>query len=136
MVEAATQDFRRDGTLAGSRKKNLWLREPTVAEMVIESIKHRQAREDWKLYEYVVMPNHIHLFGKIGKSGLKATIEDFKRWTGHEATRLLNGKVERFWQREWFDHWSRSDDEDDGIVTYLRNNPVRGGLVKKYADWP
>jgi len=42
----------------------------------------------------------------------------------------------RFWQREWFDHWSRSPQEDDKIVSYIHNNPVRAGLDARFLSWP
>jgi hypothetical protein len=82
------------------------------------------------------MPTHLHLFCEIGAKGLKATFEDFKRWTGHRAAQLLNVEAEAFWQREWFDHWSRSDEGDDRIVRYIQNNPEKGGLVEAPAFWP
>ncbi len=89
------------------------------------------------MFEYVVMPTHLHLFCELGTAGLKGTLEDFKRWTGHEAMQHLPGlDSEQFWQREWFDHWSRSDEEDERIVAYIRNNPVKAGLVADYRQWP
>ena len=33
------------------------------------------------------------------------------------------------------DHWSRSDEEDDKIIAYIRNNPVKAGLVQNYTDY-
>ena len=115
------------------------LKNPKVAEMVVEAINHRQQIGDWQVFEYTVMPTHIHLFCEIGSKGLKTTLEDFKRWTGHQAAKLLAVDGERFWQREWFDHWSRSDAEDDRIARYIRNNPVKVGLVtdpaaRKYSS--
>jgi REP element-mobilizing transposase RayT len=104
--------------------------------MIVEAIEHRQQHGDWQMFEYVVMPTHIHLYGEIGVGGLTGTLEDFKRWTGHRASKLLGVDGQRFWQREWFDHWSRSDEEDERIVQYIRNNPVKAGLAKKFADWP
>jgi len=69
------------------------------------------------------------------RAGSEATIEDFKRWTGHQAAKLLGASGERFWQREWFDHWSRSDEEDERIAQYIRENPVKACLVAQYTDW-
>jgi REP element-mobilizing transposase RayT len=115
---------------------NTWLRDDRVAEMVIDAIEHRHSNGDWNAFEYVIMPTHLHLFCEIGKRGLRTTIENFKRWTGHRACELLSSKPERFWQREWFDHWSRSDAEDDRIVAYIRNNPVKAGLADQYTSWP
>ncbi len=111
------------------------LQHPDVAAIVIEAIQQRQQRGDWHLFEYVVMPTHVHLFGEIGP-GLKATLEDFKRWTGHRASKILAEDEERFWQREWFDHWSHSDEEDEKIMRYIRDNPRKAGLAQTHTDWP
>ena len=115
---------------------NPLLGQKPIAEMVTNAIRHRHERGDWQVWQYVVMPTHLHLFCEAGGRGLKYALEDFKRWTGHEAGRILNAKGERFWQDEWFDHWSRSDEEDERIVSYIRQNPVRAGLVQDYKEWP
>jgi len=112
-----------------------WLQNSDVAEMVVEVIEHRHERGDWRMLSYVVMPTHLHMFFELGQAGLKATLEDFKRWTGHCGTQLLNLKDARFWQREWFDHWSRSDEGDERIATYIRHNPVKAGLVADHTEW-
>jgi hypothetical protein len=52
---------------------------------------------------------------------------------------LLGAREVRFWQYEWFDHWSRSGEQEDGIIRYIRyirDTPVKAGLVKRYSDWP
>jgi putative transposase len=112
------------------------LQRPEVAQMVVEAIAHRNQCGEWQMFEYVIMPTHLHLFCEVGKRGLKGTLEEFKRWTGHKAAKILDMDGERFWQREWFDHWSRSDEEDDRIAQYIRENPVKAGLVDEYRNWP
>jgi len=123
---------------------NAHLRRSDIAEMVADAIEHRHKRGDWNVFEYVVMPTHVHLFCEIGPHGMKGVIEDFKRWTGHQAAQILGTErsrsasgtySERFWQREWFDHWSRSDDEDERTLLYIRNNPVKARLVREYREW-
>ena len=114
---------------------NPTLRHPEVAAMVVAAIEHRQRRAAWHLFEYVVMPTHLHLFGAIGALGLQETVEDFKRWTGHRAAEILADDGQRLWQREWFDHWSRSDEEDEKIVRYIRANPVKAALVREHTEW-
>jgi putative transposase len=125
-----------------------------VAQMACEAIEHRHRAGDWHLFEYVVMPTHVHLFCEIGRKGLKVVLEDFKPWTSHRAAELLqvgpacragpensivprskNGTY-RFWQREWFDHWSRSDEEDDRTIAYIRNNPEKAQLVTHHREYP
>jgi putative transposase len=112
-----------------------YLTQPRIAKMIHESIEHRNGC-DWHMFDYVVMPNHLHLFCELRRKGLKSVIEDFKRWTGHKAIKLLNQSRKRFGQDEWFDHWSRSDEEDDKIVQYIHQNPVKTGLVRDFRDWP
>jgi hypothetical protein len=112
-----------------------YLRQPEIAQIVMEAIAFREQRQ-WHMFEFVVMPTHLHLFFEIVNGGLKQILEQFKRWTGHEASRLLGLDGERVWQDEWFDHWSRCDEEDERIAVYIRRNPEKAQLVRDYRDWP
>jgi hypothetical protein len=116
-------------------ERNAHLHHPDVGRMVMQAIAFREERV-WNMFEYVVMPTHLHLFFELATEGLKNHLEQFKRWTGHEAGKLLNLDGRRFWQDEWFDHWSRSDEEDEKIVQYIRRNPEKAKLVMHYLDWP
>lgn len=40
------------------------------------------------------------------------------------------------WQRGFFDHVLRSDESYAQKWDYVRENPVRAGLVKRAEDWP
>ena len=40
------------------------------------------------------------------------------------------------WQKGFFDHVLRSDESYAQKWEYVRDNPVRAGLVKKWEDWP
>jgi REP element-mobilizing transposase RayT len=120
------------------------LRRVEIAEIVIEAIQFRENTQ-WHMFEYVVMPSHLHLFFEVadvarvresGTGRLKGILEQFKRWTGHQAAKLISVDGNRFWQDEWFDHWSRSDEEDERIIAYIRRNPEKAGLVKDYTEWP
>lgn len=115
---------------------NAWLAEPLMAEMLEEAIETRQRRGAWVVHASVTMPNHVHLFAEIPSGRLKPTMEDFKRWTGHQATKIMKHPPQRFWQKEWFDHWSRSDQQDDRILRYIENNPSKAGLGEEYRRRP
>ncbi len=109
---------------------------PEVARMVMEAIEHRSANRAWEVFEYVIMPSHLHSLLRFLTEGLKAGMENFKRWTGRGGVRILQLEKHQFWQREWFDHWVRAPEEAAGIADYIRQNPVKAGLVEKYEDWP
>jgi REP element-mobilizing transposase RayT len=107
-------------------KLNALLNNPDVANMVVEAIQHRIRMVRWTVYEIVVMPSHVHLFLSVVNGTLKESLEDFKRWTGHQAARLIALPDGRFWQDEWFGHWSRSAEQDEQIARYIRQNPLEG----------
>ncbi len=52
-----------------------------------------------------------------------------------EANHLL-GRTGSFWQSDWFDLWSRNDAETTRMRDYIRNNPVKAGLVAHSEDHP
>jgi REP element-mobilizing transposase RayT len=112
-----------------------YLQHPRVAQILIDAIRFRQGKT-WNVLEYVVMPSHLHLFLELLVEDLKTSLERFKRWTGHQAAKLLELEGKRFWQDEWFDHWSRSDEQDERIIEYIRQNPVKAKLVERHQDWP
>jgi len=113
----------------------LYLQDEAIATMIIGGIAHYEKLGYWHVSAAVVMPNHIHAFFRCGALGLSQVMKRFKQYTAREANRILGREGKRFWQREWFDHWSRSAQEDDGIISYIRSNPVSAGLVKRPEDW-
>jgi REP element-mobilizing transposase RayT len=89
---------------------------------------------------YVIMPDHIHLF----VSGS----HDFElgRWMGMlkqclekvlTATASPTGRrLQKIWQRRFFDHVLRSEESYEQKWEYVRDNPVRAGFVTDPDDWP
>jgi putative transposase len=68
------------------------------------------------------------LIGVPGNARLSNLVRDFKRIT----TRIA--KID--WQRNFFDHRLRHDESLDEKVAYIRNNPVRAGLITEGEEWP
>ena len=50
------------------------------------------------------------------------------RWVVRIKTQL--------WEEGFFDHVLRSDESYSQKWNYVRENPVRAGLVKSVEDWP
>jgi putative transposase len=81
------------------------------------------------------MPEHIHLFvcGPDDFS-LGAWIGSLKEALAKSRGRRRAGDV--IWQRGFFDHLLRSDESYGQEWNYVRENPVRAGLVTKAENWP
>ena len=82
------------------------------------------------LGRYVIMPDHVHWFVRGGRNfALSAWIGGLKRGMSVAL------KSPRLWQAGFFDHILRSDESYAEKWNYVRDNPVRAGLVKAADDW-
>jgi putative transposase len=85
---------------------------------------------------YVIMPDHIHLFAGFGpqSKSLSAWMKSLKNAI---SKTLKNATFPApHWQKGFFDHLIRSDQSYEQKWLYVRDNPVRAGLVRSAEDWP
>jgi putative transposase len=93
------------------------------------------------LHVVVVMPDHIHLlFTPLRNSeGWVWSLPQILRLIKGRSARLLNKNLRRsgpVWQDEFFDHVLRGSECLLKKSDYIRQNPVRAGLVSKAEDYP
>ena len=95
----------------------------------------KQASRGTAVGRYVIMPDHVHLFVRVGaESQLGPTIGFLKK--ALSAILARDGIDVPHWQPGFFDHLLRSADSYAEKWEYVRQNPVRAGLVEKAEDWP
>jgi putative transposase len=93
---------------------------------------------------YVLMPDHIHVFVRIGRdmtlrrweSGLRRFLGKAISALGHEPTTIPGAKLESFWQPGFFDPLLRHDESYAQKWDYVWRNQVRAKLVERPEDWP
>ncbi len=129
--------FRRiDKVLDRSASGPLWLHNPEVADMVAEEIEAGASNfHRYELFDYVVMPNHVHLL-IFPHTDPAVSMALLKGVTARRANRILQREGLPFWQLESFDHWCRSSVEVLKIREYIAENPVKAGLVRRAQEWP
>ena len=84
---------------------------------------------------YVIMPDHIHMFLRIGTNNrLGATV----KYIREAITRRLHRDDPDLlvWQAGFFDHLMRSGESYTEKWLYVCNNPVRAGLCPVVDKWP
>jgi len=119
-----------------------WLREPSVAAMVNESIRHFDGSR-YVSHALCIMPNHLHwlltpiqgsLPSKVD-SPLISIMHTIKSYTSHQANKLLK-RQGSFWSKEYYDHLVRSSEEFGRLLIYILENPIKAGLCKRWDEWP
>jgi REP element-mobilizing transposase RayT len=116
-----------DRLLDDGRTGPQYLRQPEIANMLVEAIRYRDGLA-YQLHNYVVMPNHVHLLITPRKP-LPRLTQSLKQFTATEANRILGQTGRPFWQDETYDRLVRDKEEFDRIASYIEINPVRAGLA-------
>ncbi len=91
--------------------------------LIIESALRHFDGERYRLGDFVIMPNHVHLLVQPG-GGMKLS-EILKSWKSYTA-REVNRRMDRtgaFWQKESWDHIVRSRRQLDRFREYIADNP-------------
>jgi putative transposase len=84
---------------------------------------------------YVIMPDHVHLFLRGSHNfRLGGWIGALKQALAKAAA--LSRTQGKMWEEGFFDHLLRSNESYSQKWNYVRENPVRAGLVKSAGDWP
>ncbi len=77
---------------------------------------------------WLLMPDHLHaLISFPRETNPTKVVSNWKE--------IVAKKSGIAWQRDFFDHRLRSHESHQEKATYIRQNPVRKGLVSKAEDW-
>jgi putative transposase len=101
--------------------------------------------DQWRVLSAIAMPNHLHVLA--APDNRDASVSDFSKWfkrwfneeflASNDRLSVSDGaRMSWFWQEGCFDHLLRSDESLSEKWEYLRQNPVRAGLVVNADDWP
>ena len=116
-------------TVCSQERGSDYLTRAPVANALLETVQHRNETGIWWCSAFVVMPDHVHgLIRFSSPQPMSRVMQLWKSWT----TRSIGVQ----WQRQWFDHRLRGDEEWRKKADYLLNNPVRAGWVSDPLEWP
>ena len=84
----------------------------------------------------VVMPNHFHSIIIIERNdtevvpSISKIVQEFKRYTTCEYIKLVKNGIlkpfdKRIWQRSFYDHIIRNENDFNEIWMYIQNNPLK-----------
>ena len=107
-----------------------WLASARVHDLLVQ---HWGDARAWLVGRYVILPDHIHLFAAPGEIDLP--LDNWVRYWKSLFSRSYNEPSCR-WESRFWDTRLRRGEDYDAKWEYVRNNPVRHGLVAAADDWP
>ena len=117
-----------------------WELPPVARDLVLEHCLHDNGKK-MRLHIAVVMPDHVHMIfmpledenGEI--FSFEEIVGAIKGASVHSINKALQRRG-KAWQDESFDHVIRHAESLEQKIEYVRQNPVRRGLVSKPEDYP
>ena len=106
------------------------------ARAVVKEMRHLHDTEQVFSIAWVVMPDHLHwlLQLKVAES-----LPNVMRCLKARSALLINQHCNRsgaVWQKNYYDHAVRKEEDIKGISRYIVANPLRAGLVTHIGDYP
>jgi putative transposase len=118
-------------------------------QLLLDSIEHVRKYHPFTMEAYCILPDHGHFLWRMpedddnysmriaeikkrfSKCYLKAVIEK-QTVNPSQIKRGESG----LWQRRFWEHYIRDENDLNRHIDYIHYNPVKHGLVKRVKDWP
>jgi putative transposase len=118
-----------------------WERRPLfrserAATLFIETLLGYRDRGTFRLYEFVLMPDHVHLLlGPKATLALERAMQFIKGGYSHRFMKETGSRME-LWERSFTNHRIRDAADYENHRSYIHLNPVRAGLVGSAENYP
>ena len=109
---------------------------------VFEVVK---ARHSFRMDAVVILPEHLHCILTLPEGDANYSTRwnlikgNFSRLV-EAGERISNSRAKRgergIWQRRFWEHMIRDQQDFNRYVDYIHWNPVKHGWVKRVVDWP
>jgi len=125
-------------TIGTNRKENTFTK-PSINEKVINTLKESVRLYGYNLIAYCLMPDHLHILVQASDNprDLRVFVRGFKSYCS-VANRSVATPVAtniKLWQRGFYEHILRKEDNVADVSAYILSNPVRKGLVQERGQY-
>lgn len=128
-------------------------------EFIIENLQYCQENKGLEIFEYVIMPNHIHMIYLGRDIPLSNILRDFKSFTSKDLYKMIknnSGESRQSWIISIFNNHGKKNNLNENFqvwqnfnsptllssshvidqkINYIWDNPVKAGFVSKPEDY-
>jgi putative transposase len=121
---------------------------PEPISLLTECFDRIKTYHPFKIDAYCILPDHIHFIWSLPENdnNYSMRISQIKRRFTNEYSKrfeISNEKNESrkkrkesiIWQRRFWEHWIRDENDLNHHIDYVHYNPVKHGLVSRAQDW-
>lgn len=121
---------------ASTLGKRSLLQSSRTAELFIRTLYEYRAQGKYRLHEFVVMPDHIHILLTVDADiTIERAVQLIKGGFSFRAGREFGIKAP-FWQKGFSEVRVFDSDAFENQSQYIRNNPVEAHLARKAEGYP
>ncbi len=123
-------------TVVLAERERRYFADFSCARRVVAEMRALHDDETVSSLAWVIMPDHAHWLFQLGEGAeLSAAMKRFKACSAHRVNDHL-GRQGALWQKAFYDHALRKDEDMCGVARYIIANPLRAGLVGNIGDYP
>ena len=113
-------------------------------DLLRQAFRNTLRSQPFHIDAIVVLPDHLHSIWTLPPgdndypSRWKAIKSNFSRQLSHAGIpveKRQDGST-LVWQRRYWEHTIRNDEDFKRHIDYIHINPIKHGLVKHVVDWP
>jgi len=110
-------------------------RDSNIVKKFVEILLTEAANFDCEVPLYLFMPDHCHILlqGKSECTDILNVIDIFKQKSGFW---LSKHHPEVHWQKDYYDHILRKEEDVKKHVSYILENPIRKSIVEDWKAYP
>jgi len=134
--DRSSTDSRTYATTTGTWQGRALFQSDRPARLFLDTLFSYRDQGKFAVHEFSVMPTHVHLLFTVSPGvTLERAMQFIKGGFSHRAGEEV-GRNKEIWQRGYVDRRVRSAAEYAQWVEYIRQNPVRAGLVPAPELYP
>ena len=105
------------------------LAKPGLADHLLRLYLAERDRGNTDLHGYVIMPNHYHVLFTLKKeTSVSALVRRVHSFFGRRCRQVVR-VTGRVWQRRFYDHVIRDQEDAEAKLAYMHANPFTAGLT-------
>ena len=125
-------------TVVTCRRRPLF-RDPHQVDLLRKAMRGVMSKRPFEIQAMVVLPDHLHAVWRLpdGDADFSRRWRDIKHDVSRDIDAPVNHRREKpVWQRRFWEHAIRDEDDWRRHLDYVHFNPVKHGLVSCARDWP